>query len=250
MEVILKHKKTDYWSRTIKYKGCFDYIASYWTRSGNKYTGLTPEDETRLEASLGMAAGTLAKHSKYWITFTVKLGDKPLILNTNNPWDELQYMFLKNHKQVAVGVGDSKPGTVYVLVNKDSEAKEFNILNKTKREAMREFDKMSLEDMRKCLRLYGVKSDNISGELVESSLFDLIEKDPKKFFSKWVDNKRKNTEFLIEEALSKNIIRKNRNIYYYGTDVIGNTIEDAISNLDSPKNQDIKMTILSELESK
>jgi hypothetical protein len=44
MEVTLKKKGIDPWSRIIKYSNCFDYIAPYWTRSGNVYTGLTEED--------------------------------------------------------------------------------------------------------------------------------------------------------------------------------------------------------------
>ena len=44
MEVILRFKSKDPWAGITKYKNCYDYIAPYWTRSGNKYTGLTEED--------------------------------------------------------------------------------------------------------------------------------------------------------------------------------------------------------------
>lgn len=250
MEVILKHRALDYWSKVTKYKSCVDYISTYWTRSGSKFTGLTEEDEKRLEKKLGFADGTLARHSSYWVTFNVKLGEKPIILNTQNPWDELQYLFLKSHKRVANGFTDNKPNTDYILINKDSEAKEKNLVNKTKREAIKEFDKLSLEDMRKCLRIFGIKSDSISNELVESTLFDIVEKEPVKFFDKWVNNKQKNTEFVIEAAIAKNIIRKSKNMYFYGTETVGNSLSDAVNNLDSPKNQDLKLAILQELESK
>jgi|WetSurMetagenome_2_1015567.scaffolds.fasta_scaffold71574_3 hypothetical protein len=53
MEVILKKKTKDQWAHVVKYSNCFDYIAPYWTRSGNVYTGLTIEDEERLEKKLG-----------------------------------------------------------------------------------------------------------------------------------------------------------------------------------------------------
>jgi hypothetical protein len=250
MEVILKHKKIDYWSKVTKYKSCADTITSYWTRSGGKYTGLAKEDETRLEASLGFAEGTLAKTSPYWITFGIKLGEKPLVLHTENAWDELKYIFLKSHKNIAVGISDNKQTANYILIQKDAEAKEANTHNRAKIDAIVEFKKMTLEDMRKCLRLYGVKSDNISAELVEATLFDLIEKDPKRYFTKWVNNTKKNTDYIIEEALSKNILRKSRNIYYYGTEVIGHSAEDVVTHLDNPKNQDLKLTILAELENK
>lgn len=251
MEIRLTFKRKDPWAKVYKYKNCADTIQTYWTRSGNVYTGLTEEDETRLEKKLGFQEGTLARYSQYWHTFGVKLGDNDVILHPeDNAWDELQYLFLKGHKRVANGRQDIKPGTDYVLINEDSEAKDINVKNKAKRTAIKEFDKMSLEDMRKCLRLFGIKSDNISAELVESKLFDIIEKTPEKFIMKWVDNKEKNTEFIIEEAISKNIVRKSKNIYYYGTDVVGNSLQDAIANLNSPKNQDLKLTILKEIESK
>ena len=109
---------------------------------------------------------------------------------------------------------------------------------------------MSIEDMRRCLRILGYKSDSMSNELVQNKLYENIEKDPERFFSKWVNNSTKATEFLIEAALAKNILRRSRNIYYYGTDVIGHSLEDAIANIDNKSNQDIKRSILNELESK
>ena len=63
-------------------------------------------------------------------------------------------------------------------------------------------------------------------------------------------NREKEITFIIEEALSKNILRKNRAAYYFGTDLIGNGIEDVIAYLKDKKNQDIYLSIKSELESK
>lgn len=251
MEVILKKKTKDPWSKLVKYKNCFDYIAPYWTRSGNVYTGLTPEDEKRLEKALGYAEGYLSPQSSYWTNFCVKLGERELLINTdNNPWDELQYLFLKNHKRVATSLVDIKPATDYVLINKEAEAQEANVIGRRRREAIKMFDKMSLEDMRKCLRLYGYRADTMSAELVESKLFTLVEEDPNKYFTKWVNNKVKDTEYIIAKALSKNILRKSRNVYYHGTDIIGNSLEDAIAYLNNATNQDLKLTIISEIESK
>lgn len=250
MEIILKHKRKDAWAGVIKYKSCFDYITPALTRSGNRHTGLTPEDAERLESQLSLGPGTLAPYSKYWVTFTIKVTNKELVLDTSRPWDELQYLFLKSHHKVAIGLGDMKPGADYILINKDAEAQESNRLSRRKREALKEFDKMSLEDMRKCLRLFGYKADTMSAELVESKLSEQIEYSPEKFFSKWVNNKTKNTEFLIESAIAKNIMRKNKNAYLYGTDIIGTSLDDAVTYLDAKPNQDLRLTIMNELESK
>ena len=138
----------------------------------------------------------------------------------------------------------------YVLINKDAEAEQTNRINKAKREAYRELDKMSIEDMRKCLRLYGMKSDTMSNELVEAKLSEQVETSPEKFMLKWVNNPNKEINFVIEEAIAKNIIRKSRTQYFFGTDLIGNGIDDVIAFLQDKKNQDIKLAILNEIKSK
>ena len=250
MEIILRHKKRDSWAGVTKYKNCFDYIGPFLTRSGNAHTGLTSEDAERLEKALNFPAGHLAPYSAYWKTFAVKLSGNELILHTEFPLDELQYFFLRNHKLVANGLADMKPGAAYVIINKDSEAQESNKIAKRKRDAIKEFDKLSLEEMRKALRLYGFKTDTMSAELVENKLFEMVEKDPDSFFKKWVNNKDKEVEFLIQSAIAKNIMRKTRNVYYYGTDIIGNSLDDTIAYLNNKANQDLKMVIMNEVESK
>lgn len=250
MEVILKFARVNPWAGIAKYKNCYDYIGTYWTRSGNRYTGLTEEDARRLEKEMGYEEGHLAPTSPFWKTYSIKIGAKDVYLHTEKPEDELAYLFLKNHKRVALGLSNIKPQNDYVLVNSEAEAEAKNKINRVKREAITEFNKMSLEEMRKCLRIYGNRADNISNELVENKLFELIEKDPNKFFLIWVNNKNKETQYILDTAISKNIIRKSKNIYYYGTDVIGRSNDDAISFLNNKANQEIKMSILDQIETR
>lgn len=250
MEVIVRLTKQNPWTGLLKWNNCFDYISSYWTRSGARYTGLTPEKARELEEKLRYPAGTLDPNSSFWDTYAIKVGKKDVIINTDTPEGELQYLFLKNNKFVADGIAKITPRTDYVIIDKDLEATKANAANKTKREAYRAFDKMTLNDMRKCLRLFGVKSDNLSNEVVEARLNENIEKDPAKFMRIWVENADKEYAFIVEEALSKNILRKNRSTYYFGTDVIGNGIDDVITYLKDKKNQDILLAIKGEIESK
>lgn len=250
MEVILQFAHIDPWVGITKYKNCFDYIGTYLTRSGNKYTGLTVEDARRLEKELGFDENYLAPSSAHWKTYNIKLGAKKVVLHTEDPHDELAYLFLKGHKRVANGLINVTPNHDYVIINANAEAEENNRISRRKRDAFAEFNKMSIDNMRKCLRLYGIKSDNISNELVENKLFELIEKNPDRYFLLWVDNKNKETQFIIEEAVAKNIIRKSKTVYYYGTDVIGRSLEDAISYLNDKTNQDLKMAILESINVK
>ena len=250
MEVIVRMTKKNPWTGLIKWSNCFDYVGSYWTRSGSRYTGLTPEQARDFEKRMGFSEGYLDPMSTYWDTFAIKVGNKDVIINTDTPEGELQYLFLKKHKRVADGVRNITPSTDYVLVDTDAEAVETNKINKIKREAYIAFGKMNLEDMRKCLRLFGIKADSLSNEVVEAKLGDQIEKNPNKFMSVWVNNEDKEYAFIVEEALSKNIIRKNRSTYYFGTDVIGNGLEDVIAYLKNKKNSDILATIMGEIKSK
>ena len=97
MEVIVKIIKSNPWTGITKWPTCFDWVGSYWTRSGNRYTGLTEEDARRLEKEIGYAEGQLSSTSEFWKTFGCKIGRDGIILHTENPYDELQYLFLKIH---------------------------------------------------------------------------------------------------------------------------------------------------------
>lgn len=158
--------------------------------------------------------------------------------------------FLSGHKRVATSLEKFTAGKDYLLINRQAEAIEQNRLNKQRRDAIKEFDKLSLDQMRKALRILGVKSDTMSNELVESTLFNLVDKQPQKFFEKWVNNKSKDTEFILEDAIAKGIIRKTKTQYYYGTELFADSLQDAIAYLDSKKNQDLKLSIINQIENK
>lgn len=250
MVVELKIKKKNPWAGLVKYRHCFDYIAPYFTRSGSIYTGLTPEDEKYFEQALGYQPGHLAKNSEFWKTFCVRVGTIPVILDSTFPRQEMIIKFLQGHKRVATSLDTLNAGKDYLLINREAEAIQANKINKLRRDAIKEFDKLSLEQMRKCLRLFGINADTMSAELVESTLFNLVDKQPKKFFELWVDNKSKDTQFLIEEAIAKGVIRKDRTQYYYGTEMLADSLDSCIAYLDAKKNQDLRLAILTQVENK
>ena len=250
MVVELKIKKKQPWAGLVKYKHCFDYISPYFTRSGSLYTGLTPEDEKIYEKALGLAEGTLAKSSPYWNTFCVKVGAQSTLLDDSIPRQEMIIKFLTGHKRGATSLDTLTAGKDYLLINRQAEAIEQNRINKIRREAIKAFDKLSIDEMRKALRILGVKSDNLSNELVESTLFNIVDKQPKKFFEKWIDNKSKETEFILESAIAKGVIRKDRTQYYYGSEMFADTLSQAIAYLDNKKNQDLRLSIINQIENK
>ena len=250
MVVELKIKKKNPWAGLIKYKSCQDYIAPYFTRSGSIYTGLTPEDERYFEKALGYEEGKLAKTSDFWTTFAVRIGARSKFLDDSNPLQAMMIKFLSGHKRVATSLDKLDAGKDYLLINREAEAIEANKINKVRRDALREFDKLSIDQMRKCLRIMGASPTNMSNELVESTLFSMVDKNPKNFFAKWVDNKSKETEFLLEDAIAKGVIRKDKTQYYYGSEMFATSLAEAINYLDAKKNQDLKLSIMNQVENK
>lgn len=231
----------------VKYRNCFDYLAPYFTRSGNIYTGINEEDSLRLGAILGL---NLLPSSSFWNTFSVRIGAGDVYIDTEDPLDEIKYLFLKNHRRVKTSIFENKATADYLLINKEEEAKKENLFNKAKVDAISEYRRMSLTDMRKCLRLFGHNAENSSGELVENELFKIIENNPNTFLDKWVNNRNRELEVIIEKAIAKNIIRRNKNVYKFGSEAIAYNMQECIDYLNNPKNQDVKLSILSAIDAK
>lgn len=249
MKVKLIKKEADRWAGVKFYKNCYHSISSYFKRNGRRYTGLEEEDAERLGKDLGF---DLKPESSFWDTFFIKLTSErdEIEIDTDDKFGELKYKFLKNHKRVAKSLRDITPGKDYVLIHEELEAEQSNNKARIKRKAFSEFDNMSSEQMRRALRMYGINASNSNNDIVENTLFSLVEENPSKFLTVWVENEDRDTQYLIEEALSKNILRRNKTTYYYGTDTIGHVIEEAISYLKDPKNNEVKKAILSQLEGK
>lgn len=249
MIVKLKVRKPDEWSGLLMHKNCYQLISTYYTRTGRYYTGLDDEDAERLGELLHE---DLHPNSDFWDTFDIRVFSTKeyVVIDTSDPLGELQYKFLKNHKDVANGLRDKKPGARFVMIHEESEASTQNIENRIKTKAILELAGLSPNEKRKCLRLYGVNADNTDIEIVESKLFTMVENDPKRFMRVWVDNASREIEHLIHQAISKNVVRKKNTAYYYGADVLGYTMENAVEYLSNPANNDVKIAILSQIEGK
>lgn len=246
-KIVLRPISRNNWAGISKFKNCYTYLAPYWTRSGSVYIGLSSEDIERLGKALGQDLTVKIEGGQvkgFWQNYFIRVGSKDLYIDPSTPRGELDYLFLKNHKRVSHSATSVLPSHDFILINENEEAKVINEMNRNKRQAFRELDKLSPADKRKALRIYGGNPDTATDEMVENRLVDLIEKDPKRFFDLWVDNKRRDTEYLIKQAVSLNIISRNKSVYKYGQDVIGHNLEDAIDYLDNPLNQDIKIAIM------
>lgn len=248
MKAILKPLKPNPWSGIHRYANCAHYLGPYLKRSGQRYTGLDEFNRERFEKILGV---DLRPSSEFWDNYSIRIDENYVVIDTDDgPEEELKYLFLKSHKRVAASLRDRKATADYVLIQPEEDAKAENEINRIKRKASSEFDRMGINEMRKALRIFGYNPDSTGDSVVESNLYKIVESDPKKFLTVWVDNKDREILFLLEDAVASNIIRKTKTTYKYGTDVIGGTADDAIAYLKNPANQDLKIAITSQLEAK
>lgn len=253
MEIIIKQINSNFLRSNLN-RNSVKYIGGWITRSGLPYSGgFTPEQRRDFEKRLGYPENHLdPSNTKFWDSYiAVKLqGNKPFVLNTDTPEGEFKYEYCRNHIEVMDGYEDKKPRALYVMINQESEAKKKNIVNAKKIEAIKEFDKMSQDDISRCLKLFKLNAEDITAEVARERMFDIVIAKPDDFMSKWVNNRDKTYFVVIEDAITKNVIRRSRNIYYYGTDVIGHSMNDTVAYLKDKKNEELYLSIKAEIENK
>lgn len=247
---VKRAKKNGWGNNTLKsYSGARTRIGVQIDKYGNQSTGLTKEDENRLEDLMGFERGYLRKGSvagltpqvNYWTTFTVDMLDTDtLILDTSMPEDEIKYKVLLARTDIAKDLNDlkNKPNAVLVLFNDDDEAEKANVRGKSKRLAYTLFEALSPEDMRNLLLLYGETSDTNSNAVVESKLERHMEDNYGKFLEIAKDSDLKDKVF-ITKLQKAGIVRKVGQQYVEdGTNEhLAYTLDEFVTYLKDKKNQ-------------
>ena len=246
--VIVKSVEKHRWSGYHRFPKCKDTVIAQYGRAGYA-TGLTEGEEKELEKRLSLQNGTLNKYSTYWRDYTIVLTDKQKTLKLENPKDFLDYKILFASKRVANSVNDLSltPKAEYVLYDAEEDAKKDNLVVKEKRKAYKKFSTLVTKEMRDVLKLMGKRAENASDTLVENTLNDIIEKDPKEFNTIMgiADFK---TRVFIEDLVAINALRIRGGHYMFGDNAIGHDIETAVDYLKNPKNQDIVLSLKSKLQ--
>ena len=248
--VTVKPIKVETWSGFLRYKNTKDSIAPMFDSTGTLVTGLTKEDEARLGQELNQ---NLSKMSPFWYEYRVIMTDKEKKFNLDNPEHELAVKFLKADQRVANSQEEYNQGLFpyarYIIYDEEVAAKEKNKEFTIKRKAVLEFNKLSLDQMSGLLKLYPgfVNTNSVSGDVIESTLFELLEKDPEKFLL-FVGDKKLDMKIFLKDLVQARILRKNKSAFYYGEDPLGHDEESTITYLDDPKNQALKIQLGEQLK--
>lgn len=241
----------------IRYTGCAEYLAVQMDlRSRRLNTGLSSDDEGRLEKALKLPPGTLnAYNYEYWGNFkqTIRIDKNGLILNLSNPKDEITYKNLLVHTDVANSVEEveDNPSYKYVISSVDQEAKVRNTKNKVKQEAYKLFGKLSLTELTNVLKLRGKRTGkDASRDFIESEVVDFLEKTPDQFVELVKDPMFTMKVFVSDCISVKSLVKRGPKYMLHGGDSIGNSIEEAIAFLEDPHNQDIYLSLKAKIETK
>lgn len=248
--IIIKPIKKARWSGFQRYSKCRDTIAPYLSPKGGVETGLTEDDQNRLETLLGVPKGTLGRTSKFWQDYKIDMDDKEKVLYIDTPEGELAYKFILAHKRVANSLASRYdwPEAEYFIEDVEEEAKQENVRYRRKLDAMKHFDGMSPTDMRNYLKVAGkLSTDATSNEIVEKIVRQEAELDPKKFLD-IVKDPNFEMRLFIEELIKIKALRRNSSHVFYNETPIGHDMETAIAYLNDPMNQPIYLALRQQLQ--
>ena len=217
-------------------------------------TGLTSEEEKYFEEQLNLKPGDLNKHSKWWsdvfnVTHPIRLNNtKTTELILDNPINQIKYRVLLESSKVAnTEIEKNKPGILFYIDDAESKAKaELEVFN-YEFEGMGLIHKMTPDEKRANLRLFGKKGVDLMTEMMlNSQLISEVKKDPKAFVETITDKNIK-TKAFIAELIEKGLLKRKGNYYIHGEDTIANSTEECIEYFNDIKNQSVKLTLQSRL---
>lgn len=218
-------------------------------------TGLTAEEEEYFEEKLKLPKGTLTPHSDWWdnvfnIEHKISLfNTKATTLILDNPLSQLKYKVLTASSKIAKSeIEKNNPLADFYIEDIEAKAKKENEIFDYKLEAYEALMKLSPDEKRAALRLFGKTGvDTLSESVVKATLAKEIEKDPKLFVDLLTDKKLK-TKLLVEELLDYKIITRRGNFFINGDDTIAGSTDECVEFFDDMKNQSTVLALTTRLK--
>lgn len=222
-------------------------------RNGNVKNILTASEKNLLEEMTGL---NLSSYSDFWDKFSVRIYKDGNKFDLSNPNDYISYKLLLAHDSefIAPSWKDRNKLLSYrfAIVEDEEMVIDKNKKYNLKKEAFKIYSKIenNREMLVGVLRLLENKpvSDKTSIDRIQERVLEYVDKDTVSFMSV-VQDDRFETKALLLDAVSKGIIKKtgNRYVTTEGLDLCESgeipLFNNAVSYLESPKNQEIKSMI-------
>lgn len=226
-------------------------------KSGLYNTGLTPEEQSALEEMLMLKTNSLSKKpadengTNFWANLEIKLNAKGNNeLNLEDPIQYIKYKALLASSKVCNSPLEKHkwPAAEWMIVDDEQVAEVEAVEIDKEVEAIEIFNELSEEDKKGLLKLYGKRGlEKSKPELIKSTLYKELKKDPIKFV-KTAKDKSLKTRVLVEDFLIAKIVTRNGNYFKNGDDPIGNSMEEVISYFEDPRNQSVKIALQGKLK--
>lgn len=224
-------------------------------------TGLTPELETELEIAMNLTKGTLSPYNKaFWSDFkrvNTRVPKEGLVIDCDrSATDKLRYCYLKVSSKVATSMADvTENGTYdFVLMSASTEAKQTSSKFAVKQKAFKILGDMSIDDQIDFLLVYKQGKYKVSkgatAEFISEGMATVIEENPAEFVELMENPSFKDFVFLRKCIVAGLLRMKGATYITLGGDIIGNSFEEAIFNLQKPEFNSVKVSLLAKLENK
>ena len=224
-------------------------------RDGSYKVKLTKEEQVDFEKRLGLKEGELSPFSPWWgdnIEIRLENTKSTRIILDDSPMGQLKYKVILSDSKIAHSELDKykNPNALFYIVDEEATAKAETEQSDYEFESYDLLMKLSPEEKRASLRLFGKKGvDELSELVIKNELVKQIKKDPKEF-SRILKDKKLKTRLLIEEFLDYSIIIKSGHYYKNGDDTIASSTDELVEYFDDIKNQSIKLSMTSRLTKK
>jgi hypothetical protein len=217
------------------------------TKAG-RLTGLTKEDEKYFEEKLGYEPGTLAKTSKFWKEYQIKLTGKNHALNDEFPEEELAIRVAKAQiglvapSRLALKTDGRYTQAEFVVVEAELEAKAENVTFKDKKKAYKLLENLTIEDMRQILLVMGKGSSSLGNEQVENILMKEVDRTPKAFIE-IVEDPNFDLKLFIEDCASLGVLEKRGSGYAYAGELVKSSLVEMVDFLNDKTNSNMLLTL-------
>lgn len=246
-KIFIKPVKRQQWSGFPRYPKCQVTLVARLSTTGY-ITGLSSEEEERLERELLLEPGTLSRFSKYWRDYTVRIPEDGKELDLSNPKHELEYHVLRSSHKVSPSRKEPRAGAEFMIEDLAEEAKEENVKMSIKVEAFRILNAMSGEDFDNFLKLLGKRPEGLSIEMKQNEVMKYADDNPAGFLAtNRLDHKAQ--RILVEDCINAGLVKKVNGLWHFGEHSLGYDRAAAAEFLAAPKNQELELTLKQRLES-
>lgn len=233
--------------------------------SGNMKDVLTKEEKAYFESVLGVNLSVLTKVDNYWVNFKVVLGKEDTYLDLSKVEDYLKYKVLLTNKNFiceSLEEYERRPLTTYqyVLISEGQELKVATNKRQLRKECYKLAGKIEgdFEMLKAVIEMLDKRpvSDKNTSTFLANKLDEHIEENAAEVY-KLLNNPSLNTIVFIKKCVRAGLIIKTGDFYYLksgkakvpmaedGRDPV---IEQAVKYINSPKNQETKFALESQLK--